>query len=223
MRKSLDFLPISGRVVFGSVGDEGGLTPGAIVGAGGTDVDLALDPLEGRGVVARGGNGAMSMIAVGEPGRLHDAARHVHAQARGRPARARLDRPAAPGRREHRGDRRGVRPPRERRDDDRPRPAAPSRPDRGDPQLGRAHQADPGRRRDRVDLGRDPRHERPPRDRHRRHAPGGALGGGAALPRRRAAGAVLADVAPRDRRAARARDRGLHARSSAPRISRRAR
>jgi fructose-1,6-bisphosphatase II len=34
------------------------------------DVDLALDPLEGRGVVARGGNGAMSMIAVGEPGKF---------------------------------------------------------------------------------------------------------------------------------------------------------
>jgi fructose-1,6-bisphosphatase II len=43
---------------------------GEIVGAGGPDVDLALDPLEGRGVVARGGYGAMSMIAVGEPGSL---------------------------------------------------------------------------------------------------------------------------------------------------------
>jgi fructose-1,6-bisphosphatase II len=70
MRASLDLLPIRGRVVFGSVGDEGGLTPGAVLGTGGVDVDLALDPLEGRGVVARGGNGAMSMIAVGEPGRL---------------------------------------------------------------------------------------------------------------------------------------------------------
>jgi fructose-1,6-bisphosphatase II len=50
--------------------DSGGLTPGAVVGAGGAEVDLALDPLEGRGVVARGGNGAMSMIAVGEPGRF---------------------------------------------------------------------------------------------------------------------------------------------------------
>src|SRR5439155_1171233 len=40
------------------------------VGAGGEQVDLALDPLEGRGVVARGGGGAMSMIAVGEPGSL---------------------------------------------------------------------------------------------------------------------------------------------------------
>jgi fructose-1,6-bisphosphatase II len=41
-----------------------------VLGRGGPEVDLALDPLEGRGVVARGGNGAMSMIAVGEPGRL---------------------------------------------------------------------------------------------------------------------------------------------------------
>ena len=32
--------------------------------------DLALDPLEGRGVVARGGTGAMSMLAVGRPGSL---------------------------------------------------------------------------------------------------------------------------------------------------------
>jgi fructose-1,6-bisphosphatase II len=70
MRATLDILPISGRVVFGSLDDSGGLAPGAIVGSGGKEVDLALDPLEGRGVVARGGNGAMSMIAVGAPGRF---------------------------------------------------------------------------------------------------------------------------------------------------------
>ena len=70
MRATLDVLPINGRVVFGSLDDSGGLTPGAIVGGGGKEVDLALDPLEGRGVVARGGNGAMSMIAVGDPGRF---------------------------------------------------------------------------------------------------------------------------------------------------------
>jgi len=70
VRYSLDLLPIWGRVVLGSMDDSGGLTPGAVVGAGGLEVDLALDPLEGRGVVARGGNGAMSMIAVGEPGKL---------------------------------------------------------------------------------------------------------------------------------------------------------
>ncbi len=67
MRWSLDQLPIRGRVVLGSPDDSAGLTPGATVGSGGGDVDLALDPLEGGGVVARGGNGAMSMIAVGEP------------------------------------------------------------------------------------------------------------------------------------------------------------
>src|SRR5689334_24273589 len=70
MHWSLDILPIHGRIVFGSAGEESGLTPGTMIGAGGPEVDLALDPLVGRGVVARGGNGAMSMIAVGEPGRL---------------------------------------------------------------------------------------------------------------------------------------------------------
>jgi fructose-1,6-bisphosphatase II len=70
MRATLDILAISGRVVLGSMDDSGGLTTGAIVGAGGKEVDLALDPLEGRGVVARGGYGAMSMIAVGDPGRF---------------------------------------------------------------------------------------------------------------------------------------------------------
>jgi fructose-1,6-bisphosphatase II len=69
MRASLDTLSIQGRVVLGSE-NSGGLEPGAVVGAGGREVDLALDPLEGRGVVARGGNGAMSMIAVGETGKL---------------------------------------------------------------------------------------------------------------------------------------------------------
>jgi fructose-1,6-bisphosphatase II len=70
MHWSLDILPIRGRIVFGSAGEDSGLTPGTLIGAGGPEVDLALDPLEGRGVVARGGNGAMSMIAVGEPGLL---------------------------------------------------------------------------------------------------------------------------------------------------------
>ena len=44
-----------------------------------------------------------------------------------------------------------------------------------------------------VDLRRDPRDERPPRDRDRRHAPGRADRRRAALPRRRAPGAALAD------------------------------
>jgi fructose-1,6-bisphosphatase II len=70
MGSALETLPISGRIVIG--GDEGGdlLVPGTEIGAGGESVDLALDPLEGRGVVARGGQGAMSIVAVGGPGSM---------------------------------------------------------------------------------------------------------------------------------------------------------
>jgi fructose-1,6-bisphosphatase II len=68
MAQNLTRLPIQGRVVIGA--DDGSLAHGTVVGSGGNAVDLALDPLEGRSIVARGGNGAMSMIAVGEPGSL---------------------------------------------------------------------------------------------------------------------------------------------------------
>ena len=40
------------------------------MGDGGDRVDLALDPIEGRGVVARGGVGAMAMLAVAPEGAL---------------------------------------------------------------------------------------------------------------------------------------------------------
>ena len=65
----LSELPISGSIVVGP--ETGDLLPvGSDIGAGGEECDLAVDPLEGRGVVARGGNGAMSMIAVGPRGSL---------------------------------------------------------------------------------------------------------------------------------------------------------
>src|SRR5947199_9983467 len=70
MRAVLDDFPIRGRVVIGSAMEDSPLRAGDDIGAGGDTVDLALDPLEGRGVVARGGYGAMSMIAVGERGSL---------------------------------------------------------------------------------------------------------------------------------------------------------
>jgi fructose-1,6-bisphosphatase II len=63
MRSALDEMSISGRVIIGAHSGEV-LAPGGEVGAGGQGVDLALDPLEGRGVVARGGTGAMAMLAV---------------------------------------------------------------------------------------------------------------------------------------------------------------
>jgi fructose-1,6-bisphosphatase II len=70
MRSVLERLPIDGRIVIGPAEEEHGLAPGQRVGSGGAEVDLALDPIEGRGVVARGGGGAMSMVAVGDPGSL---------------------------------------------------------------------------------------------------------------------------------------------------------
>jgi fructose-1,6-bisphosphatase II len=67
MRSALEKLPMNGRIVIGSGGGEDDeLVRGDQIGAGGEQVDLALDPLEGRGIVARGGGGAMSMVAVGE-------------------------------------------------------------------------------------------------------------------------------------------------------------
>jgi fructose-1,6-bisphosphatase II len=68
MRGALDVLDITGRIVVGGDEDEDPLALGTTVGRGGTEVDLAVDPLEGRGVVARGGYGAMAMIAVGGAG-----------------------------------------------------------------------------------------------------------------------------------------------------------
>jgi fructose-1,6-bisphosphatase II len=68
MRLALEQLPIDGRVVIGAGDENDQLGVGETIGSGGLEVDLALDPLEGRGVVARGGYGAMSMVAVGEPG-----------------------------------------------------------------------------------------------------------------------------------------------------------
>ena len=68
MRLALEQLPVNGRVVIGAGAESDQLGVGDSIGAGGGEADLALDPLEGRGVVARGGYGAMSMVAVGEPG-----------------------------------------------------------------------------------------------------------------------------------------------------------
>jgi fructose-1,6-bisphosphatase II len=69
-RHALESLPISGRIVIGAPEGAEQLGAGTFIGAGGEEVDLAVDPLEGRAVTARGGNNALSMIAVGPRGSI---------------------------------------------------------------------------------------------------------------------------------------------------------
>ena len=70
MRLALQEMSIDGHIVIG--GAEGGdqLAVGTNVGAGGEAFDLALDPLEGRGIVARGGYGAISVLGAAPRGSL---------------------------------------------------------------------------------------------------------------------------------------------------------
>jgi fructose-1,6-bisphosphatase II len=65
MRNALDGIPIEGRIVIGNEDDGDPLAIGTPVGGGGEHVDLAVDPIEGATIVARGDYGAMSMLAVG--------------------------------------------------------------------------------------------------------------------------------------------------------------
>jgi len=69
-RVALERMPISGQVVIGAHEGAEQLGAGALIGLGGEEYDLALDPLEGRAVVARGGTNAISMIAAAPRGSL---------------------------------------------------------------------------------------------------------------------------------------------------------
>ena len=70
MRKCLNSLTISGTVVIGEgERDEAPmLYIGENVGSGGPKVDIALDPLEGTTITAKGGENAMSVIALAQEG-----------------------------------------------------------------------------------------------------------------------------------------------------------
>jgi fructose-1,6-bisphosphatase II len=92
MRAALDEMPILGRVVIGASDETERIAIGEELGRGGDAFDLAVHPLEGRGVVARGGNGAMSMIAVGEPESLTTLPQmYMRRMAVGPVARGRID------------------------------------------------------------------------------------------------------------------------------------
>jgi len=90
-RAALERLPISGRVVIGGPDGAEHLAPGAEIGAGGEEFDLALDPLEGRAVVARGGTNAISMVAASPRGSLPSLPdMYMRKMAVGPPARGRI-------------------------------------------------------------------------------------------------------------------------------------
>ena len=92
MAAGLDLLPITGRVVIGRAEDGHRLRAGVEVGAGGRPLDLALDPIEGPGVVARGGVGALSVIAAGDPDTMTRVPRmYMKKMAVGPTARGRID------------------------------------------------------------------------------------------------------------------------------------
>ncbi len=75
MRKAFNGLPINGRVVIGEgERDEAPmLYIGEEVGAGGVDVDIALDPLEGTTLCAKAMPNALAVVAISERGGLLNA------------------------------------------------------------------------------------------------------------------------------------------------------
>jgi fructose-1,6-bisphosphatase II len=90
MNRALEELPIDGKLVLSAADDAAEDTAR---GGGGRPVDLALVPLEGHGtIVARGGNGAMSMMVVGEPDSIQTLPdMYMRKMAVGPTARGRID------------------------------------------------------------------------------------------------------------------------------------
>ena len=70
MRKEFAKLPISGRVVIGEGEKDKApqLYNGEEVGAGGMQVDIGVDPLEGTDLVSRGDEGAIAICVIAERG-----------------------------------------------------------------------------------------------------------------------------------------------------------
>ena len=77
MRQMFDTIPMHATVVIGEgemdeapmlyIGEELGLRNG------GPEVDIAVDPLEGTNIVAKGTNGAMTVLAIADRGNLLNA------------------------------------------------------------------------------------------------------------------------------------------------------
>lgn len=72
MRQAFDSVRISGTVVIGEgeIDEAPMLYIGEHVGAGGPEVDIAVDPIEGTNLIAKGQNGAIAVMAIAEKGGL---------------------------------------------------------------------------------------------------------------------------------------------------------
>ena len=72
MRQAFDSVRISGTVVIGEgeIDEAPMLYIGQHVGAGGPEVDIAVDPIEGTNLIAKGQNGAIAVMAIAEKGGL---------------------------------------------------------------------------------------------------------------------------------------------------------
>ena len=73
MHRTLATLAIDGHVVIGEREDAAHLKVGDHVGGGGPAVDVALDPLEGSTITAKGGENALSVVAMARPGGFFNA------------------------------------------------------------------------------------------------------------------------------------------------------
>src|SRR2546430_11236338 len=95
MRKAMDEVAFNGTVVIGEgERDEGPmLFIGEKVGRGeGPDVDIAVDPLEGTNLVAKGRANAIAVMAISEPGGLlHAPDTYMDKLVVGPPARGKVD------------------------------------------------------------------------------------------------------------------------------------
>ena len=202
MRQLIGSVSMRGIVVIGEgEKDEAPmLFNGEEVGNGeGPWCDVAVDPIDGTTLMAKGMPGSVAVLAVAERGAMFDPSavfymeklavgpgggrRHRHHAARGR------EHPPGRGGEGHRGQRRhGVRA----------RPAPARRPGEGDPPHRRPHPVHLRRRRRGRDLRGPPQHRHRPALRHRRHPGGDHHGGRAEVHGRRDAGAA---VAARRRRA----------------------
>ena len=72
MRQAFDSVRIAGTVVIGEgeIDEAPMLYIGEHVGAGGPEVDIAVDPIEGTNLIAKGQNGAIAVMAIAEKGGL---------------------------------------------------------------------------------------------------------------------------------------------------------